>query len=318
MAGLVDEWKVARDTISAIDERIHDLRKTGITIVTALAAVQGLVESPGSATSSYVPPSVKLALIGATLLLLCSLASMEHAQRLDQRGAIARARQIEARIGLDLTETVDFFSEVYRVPLFVQAIYYPFVIAVGALGFFVINPATLPQQILCILDVIITIVAVIYISYVFHINYDLGLLAWDTSSRRLAAGDPLEVHVLNLSHKDPCPVEPGQDAWCLSGSDGHILDQKKWTSNEKRIEPCESKAWQVETKGAAPGVYKLHFYAGEGKPLKPSMRVIVIFPKETRSISQPYAPLEQSSTAKLEEGSGQLNLQKHPKSASVL
>src|SRR2546422_2829705 len=44
----LEEWKTARDVLTKINERIHDLRKYGFSVVTTLLTISGFLSTTGT------------------------------------------------------------------------------------------------------------------------------------------------------------------------------------------------------------------------------------------------------------------------------
>jgi hypothetical protein len=140
----LDEWKAARDVIGKFDDRIDNLRKNGFTFITGLLTAQSLLESnlmlgtPNSATNTVLP-SVKVAVVTATLILIIALRLLDRSYIVQQRAAINRAMMIEKFLNIELTKTI--FDAYHRRDLWIiiPILYGLFAIAAGILGCFLIT-----------------------------------------------------------------------------------------------------------------------------------------------------------------------------------
>jgi len=126
-----NEWQEARSIMARFDNNLHDLRKYGFTFVTALLAANGLLSQGGS---SVIPASVKAAILMATLGLIVALKMLETHYRLFQNAASIRARVLENRLNIDITNDLSFFYDLQEWWAYVQALYYGFVGLVMLLG----------------------------------------------------------------------------------------------------------------------------------------------------------------------------------------
>src|SRR5437870_331936 len=93
----LEEWKVARDVLQQFDNRIHELRKYGFTVVTTLLTLSGfLLNAPIAPTSTGgtqpLPDPTKVAVVGTIMLLIVGLRFLERNYQLFNRATSIRAR----------------------------------------------------------------------------------------------------------------------------------------------------------------------------------------------------------------------------------
>jgi hypothetical protein len=158
-ANAIEEWKEARQVISSIDDKLEDLRKFGPTFVTALLTAQGLTEIPLASSTGYLPPSVRLVIVLATDLLICSLFVMERPLRLVQQAAAHRAIYLEAGLGMFLTKEISESYQRNHPWNYIDVVYSLFLLATGALGFIILNPVSVALNLPTVVDVLATIAA---------------------------------------------------------------------------------------------------------------------------------------------------------------
>jgi hypothetical protein len=159
----LEEWKEARQVIASIDDKLQDLRKFGPTFVTALLTAQGLTEIPLASSTGYLPPAVRLVIIFATDLLICSLFIMERPLRLVQQAAASRAITLEREMGMFLTKGISESYQRNRPWNYIDVVYSLFLGATGALGFIILNPVTTVLNLPTIVDVVATVAALVFV-----------------------------------------------------------------------------------------------------------------------------------------------------------
>jgi hypothetical protein len=143
----LEEWKIARGVIAAFDDRLDSLRRYGFTFITGLLTAQSLLESnlilgtPSTATNT-VPPSVKVAVITATMILIVALRLLDRGYIIQQKAAINRAITIEKSaksLNIELTKTIRDAYHQDKLWVFVPILYGLFAGAAGLLGMFLIT-----------------------------------------------------------------------------------------------------------------------------------------------------------------------------------
>ncbi len=138
----LEEWKEARGIIDKIDDRLNDLRKYGLTFVSGLLTAQALIDSSQPGSSTYVSPGVKLAVIFASLVLICALYVIEIINRQIQHATASRAKEIERNHHMGLTRAISKAFSIYHVTRSLDFLYAMMVGAAGILGFYVVGGGT--------------------------------------------------------------------------------------------------------------------------------------------------------------------------------
>lgn len=137
------EWSSCRDAISKFDDRLDSVRKLGFTFITVLFTANSLLgQIVGNFSGAVLGNNVKLAIFGAILLLIVGIRLIDSIYRTFQGAISVRARVLEVRLNLELTETI---SERYghgRTSWFIEALYYVFCAAVFLIGSVALSPTT--------------------------------------------------------------------------------------------------------------------------------------------------------------------------------
>ena len=133
---LQDEWDTARTILDDTDDRLNDLRKYGFTFVTALLTVQSflLPSIPSSASTPILTPAIKLAVIGATLVLIVALQIMDRNYQVLEQAAAKRALVIENTLNMELTGVITLRFNQAKTSIFYLIIYFLFILGVAILG----------------------------------------------------------------------------------------------------------------------------------------------------------------------------------------
>lgn len=133
----LDEWKAARDIFDKFDDRINDIRKFGFTFLSGLITADALTK-----LFNATDDRVRLGVVGITLLLTVALLVLDKNYQLFQFAAGIRAKVLETRLNLELTETIGFRSDMDKFKNYVLAVYLAFAAVAGASG----NPRVLPSS----------------------------------------------------------------------------------------------------------------------------------------------------------------------------
>ena len=168
---LQEEWAEARKMLGYFDEKLHDLRKYGFTLITGLLAIQGLLlpsiqvgpeivntveynathvlvknetrttngGAPDLTKSGFAYP-VKIAILAVTLVLVLALRWLDGNYQGLQRGAAIRAKVIERFINFELSDSISVRYEVERLGGQIRILYYFFEVAIIALAVFLLLP----------------------------------------------------------------------------------------------------------------------------------------------------------------------------------
>jgi hypothetical protein len=139
----LEEWKKTRDTLQFFDDKLHDLRKYGFSFLTGLFAVGSLLSEivPGAVVPSTITPEkVKLGVFVVTLMLIIALHLLDKNYRVYQQAAFTRAKVLERKLNLELSEAISVRYRSGRISPNVLAVYILFVGGVTLLGGFILYP----------------------------------------------------------------------------------------------------------------------------------------------------------------------------------
>jgi hypothetical protein len=186
----MDEWKAARQVISDTEGELADLRKYGATFLAGLLTAQGIVEIPLMGATGYVPPLVKLVIVLSSQLLVCALFVLERPLRLIGRTAAHRAIVLEVQLNLGLTKEISASYRIHRPWNYIDGAYSVYLVAAGALGFFVLNPVSVMIGLPTLIDVSATIVSFVFV-WVFGLRGSVRKRK--TDSHPLASGPPADL-----------------------------------------------------------------------------------------------------------------------------
>ena len=133
------EWTSCRDVIAKLDDRLTDLRKYGFTLVTALFAVGGLISKWMGTSGTILTPSVQFGVVFVTLILIVTLYLIDDMYLSEQRAAEFRARILETRLNLELTQTTSNLYKRGSMGKGIKVVYIAFLIGATLLGIFVLS-----------------------------------------------------------------------------------------------------------------------------------------------------------------------------------
>lgn len=260
----LEEWQQARTTIEAVDVRLSDLRKYGLSFISALLAVQGLTEVGGP--SGFVPPWIKLVIIIVTMVLIVSVALIDRLNRVTQKAAALRARVLERQLGLKLTHDITRVYAEERVNWTVEGLYLSMIVAAGALGFGVLNPTAWNWAWESYADIFATVGAGLAMGFAVPFGQKVRLVDWSLDHIRCVQGDELELWVTNLSGQH---LRAADDLtlWEVEGADpsAHLFRKAsdagkvflEVDGSKVFLHADESKVWRIPTQSLKPGVHKL-------------------------------------------------------------
>jgi hypothetical protein len=172
---LFEDWQEARAVLKNFDERLHDLRKYGFTLITALLAIQGLLlpfvplgpiapttvlttekgpdgaitkftnattldptKRENSVTNNGLPYPVKIAILAATAILVIALRWLDGHYQGIQRGAALRAKVVERFLNLEVTEEISLRYRIEKLQARINHLYYAFEVAIAVLAVFLL------------------------------------------------------------------------------------------------------------------------------------------------------------------------------------
>lgn len=140
---LFQEWTKIRELISNYDDRKHDLRKIGFSLITSLIAAQGILfgyfQSKNTTTQNIVTSldlqGVITVVLGVTIALIFAVAYYEKGYRLFQEAAVQRAIILEKILNLQLTETISYQFKSWQSRVYEFGVYGIFMGAVLLLAY---------------------------------------------------------------------------------------------------------------------------------------------------------------------------------------
>jgi hypothetical protein len=252
-----NEWQEARSILARYDNNLHDLRKYGFSFITALLAANGLISVGGTST---VPATVKAAILMATLGLIVALKLLETHYRLFQKAASIRARLLENRLNIDVTNDLSLFYDLQRWWRYVQALYYGFVGLVLLLGIAILwsDPVVLGYTVFAVA------VACVLLLYINENRPTVGY-DWSVDKKIVNQNDSVRITFTNLDAKDA-----GDSTYGLTWEVSKLTDQ----GAPQPMKGCSGQA-QAQLKyfgshdflwsaGVDPGLYRLRVSHSKG------------------------------------------------------
>jgi hypothetical protein len=123
-----DEWSAIRSVISAFDTNLHDLRKTGLAVITALLTATAV------STLFGLPNYEVFILIFLTIVLIIIMQYLDQDYRTFQKAAMARATVIEPMLNVELSQKIATIYKNNYMYLVNPILYSALVIIAGILG----------------------------------------------------------------------------------------------------------------------------------------------------------------------------------------
>ncbi len=196
----LEEWKECRDVFKTWDERLHDLRKYGFSFITALLAAQVILLPASSGDSA--PNGVKFAVLIATLILIGALHCMDKGYRVFQEATMTRAKVLERRLNLELSETIANRSVRHFIRSTVVLIYGLFSLATCILGGAALTP-TDPAYIVFIgclggVSGVVTFLPLLILPQ----RYENGSQDWTISPLQMNSEAFIQVTLTNLKERE--------------------------------------------------------------------------------------------------------------------
>jgi len=187
------EWVSTRAVISAADTNLDAIRKTGITLITALLTANAFL-LPGSVSGvSALSESLKFGVLLATLILLGAVAVIDRNYQVLQQAAATRALILERELDLELTEVISQRYTQNNVGLIFHLIYVVLGAAVISLGYFVLGVTPLFG--------VLVVIWVAWSALVLLISVNIrsyGGADWSLDKTCLNAGEVFHIMVTNL------------------------------------------------------------------------------------------------------------------------
>ena len=218
----LEEWKTARDVLTKIDERIHDLRKYGFSVVTTLLTISGFLSTTGT---TPVGDQVRVAVTAAIMLLIVALRYMERNYQMFQRATAIRARILERSLNLELTDKISAWYS--RGKLWHADLVYTF-FAIAA--FFVGLSATVSSlyRLSLAIPMLLTFLALLAMQQ--YLDLDKGYVDLSINRLRCNLGETVVFTLTNLSEDQP--FQPGSVMFHVELRNGTLIEQFSWPSGD--------------------------------------------------------------------------------------
>jgi hypothetical protein len=259
------EWISTRGVISAADTNLDSIRKTGITLITALLTANAFL-LPGNVSGvTALPESLKFGVLLATLILLGAVAVIDRNYQVLQQAAATRALILEREMNIELTEVISQRYAQNNVGLIFHLIYVVLGAAVLSLGYFVLGITPL-FGVLAVIWVAWSAL-VLLISVNIHTNKGAD---WSLDKTYLNSGEVFHIMVTNL-YAMPAPssllrgygpfarryirthtfhIEPGRTLWQVvvhrTGEEPELLERGT-VGAPVSLGPEETYVWAVKT-----------------------------------------------------------------------
>jgi membrane protein implicated in regulation of membrane protease activity len=244
----LDEWKAARDVFDKFDDRISDLRKFGFTFLSGLIAADAL-------TKLFAAPDdrIRLGVVGITLLLTVALMVLDKNYQLFQIAAGIRAKILEVRLNLELTETIAFRSDMDKFRDYVLAVYLAFAGVAGLVGILLFYPKV--TWLLATSGFTIIAAVSIYLINRHQPNLERQV-DWSLDRTTCALGEKIRITVTNLCPKDSVSFPKG-NIWVVRKEDG-TKDVYSEPNPGIVISEGNNYSWELSTdKLKEPGIYRV-------------------------------------------------------------
>jgi hypothetical protein len=243
------EWQEARSIIARFDNNLHDLRKYGFSFITALLAANGLLSV---STSAPVSDGVKAGVLITTLGLIVTLKLLDMHYRLFQRSAAMRARMLEQRLNIDITNDLSFFYGLEKWWTYVQDLYYGFVALTVMIGVAILWG----HPLLIILLVVAALVAALLIRTIERTK-PTPAGDWSVDNKILSVDTPLRITYTNLVSSDAKAPATFNLSWEIRSMSSPSGDTWKGGAMNVPLQEFGGYDWLWETNGVQPGLYIL-------------------------------------------------------------
>lgn len=271
----LDEWKVARDMLDKFDDRINDLRKFGFTFLSGLIAADAL-------TKLWAAPDdrIRLSVVIITLLLTVALMVLDKNYILFQDAAAIRAKILEVRLNLELTETISFRSRIDRFRYYVLSVYLAFAFVGGGIGILLFY-TKVDYFVATIVSIAVAVLLICLINRI-HPNSERQV-DWSFDQTTCEKGEAIRIMATNLCPKEAVSFPKGKPVWVIR-KEGETEDIHSEANHRGLvIEGGNNFSWEVSTDKLEPGIYRVFpAYVGTGElwsePLK---RAIIVSPHKS-------------------------------------
>jgi len=277
----IDEWKEARSVLARLDGNLHDLRKYGFSFITALLAANSLIgQGTGGVT---IPSSVKLVIFIITLGLIVGLRVLDTNYTLFQQATSMRARILEKRLNLDITQTISrlFFLQTWWV--YIQWLYLAFVALTTLLGLVVLYPNGLDMLVMVVAGVVSAVIV-----RGIHGKKLNSIEDWTLDRKVISGKAPLRITLTNLVG-GPIKLPKGEAVWKIVSYSGE-LQAEFVPEDDIVIDSRDGYDWLWDHQGSKAGLYRFLY-----RPGYKSLTTIQILDTPTAPPPNPAAGQHQSS-----------------------
>jgi membrane protein implicated in regulation of membrane protease activity len=229
----MDEWKSARDVYGKFDDRQHELRKYGFTFLSALIAADSL-------TKLGADSRIAFAIISITLLLTVALRLLDQNYALFIEAVNIRARILEVRLNLELSDTISDRYERDKFGRYVFGMYAVFAVVAGAVGIIVLYPNVL----LLVLTAVFLIASVIALALIQRLTVNLKRsVDWSFDRTLCEQGEKVRIIATNLCPKTAVSFRNGV-VWEVrkEGEKGFVYQEK---TDGLEIKPGNNYSWEL-------------------------------------------------------------------------
>jgi len=265
------EWVTARSAVMSYEGTIAAIRNYGLTFVAGLLTAQGLISFTAENTTGFVPALVKLGILLASLVLIASLCVFEKTCSILQSSAIARARILERRLSMSLTDDMVGVNRQLKRTRYVIALYSAFVLVTVLLGCFILTSAGFgwgwPPVLL-----IIAGAATLGVIIALENPDDTLFVDWDVNPLCCRAGEPVTITFTNLGPYD-VSFHTGAVAWKVKDSSNRELQGQSramhhWgqEADDLPIPPGCERRWTWHTPSGHSGRFTLWYTTRWGRP----------------------------------------------------
>ena len=189
--------------------------------------------------------------------LIVTLLMLDRNYRVFQRAAATRAKIIERKINLELTEVIAQRYNITDVPDFITGFYMAFIIIVLGLGFAVLS---LTFWFWLLVAGLISFGIIYWINYsavaFVKLKFPFGEIDWTLYPLQCNVGEQVEITVSNLG-SDPIKFDENTTMWEIhEESDDSLVDSGGTGNRDIIINKNDSFTWLWAPKNE--GVYRVH------------------------------------------------------------
>lgn len=309
-ANQMTEWEKIRELFKDYDDRLHELRKYGFSFVTALLTVgvfatkaitsaitgsaaegtaNATVAAQASTNGGADPNLFNLGLFIVTLMLILALHFFDKNYRVFQEAALTRAKVIERKLNLELSETISGRYGRDRILHRVLYVYLLLIVGVGVLGGCILYPEwTLIYWLSgCVIFVLGVVIFQNTLSVMFKKDKNIFLKEdWTISPLEFTTTDEFRVTLNNLGIS-PISVGKNELIWKIINDKG-VPVYTEYADIESEFLMIDNHVWIIKPEdfkngGLKPGIYRLVPRGWKEVPLPISIIVHGLSQKAKRS-----------------------------------